>query len=262
MSLPLPPEAVQGEDTLYSDVELYEQILGAIGEREEVGCYASFAPHAGARILELGCGTGRLSQPLAERGFVVTGLDHASGMLSVARRKAEGRPAAPRYVHADLREFELGSTFDLILLPNNTLGHLHCLADLTAMLSCVRSHLAAGGRFVLDIFNPSPGRLALGPEHLFPVLAFDDASGTRVEVTETSHYDLATQVSQLRWHLSFADGRKTTLRFRLRVFFPQELDALLSLHGWTIEAKYGDHGKSTFGSASPHQLLVCTRLSG
>ena len=121
MSLPLPPEAAQGEDTLYNDVELYEQILGAIGEREEVGCYASFAPHAGARILELGCGTGRLSQPLAERGFVVTGLDHASGMLSVARRKAEGRPAASRYVHADLREFELVEKGEITLVRATSL---------------------------------------------------------------------------------------------------------------------------------------------
>ena len=262
MGLPLPPEQDPDTETLYSDGELYEQILSAIGERDETACYASLAPHPGASVLELGCGTGRLSQPLAERGFAVTGLDDAAAMLSVARRKARARPAAPRYVQADLRDFDLGSAFDLVLLANNTLGHLHGLDDLTAMFRCVRNHLTDDGRFVIDIFNPSPGRLALGPDHVFPVLEFNDATGQRVEVSETARYDLATQVSQLRWHLGFADGRKSTLRFKLRVFFPQELDALLALNGFAIEAKYGDHGRSPFGSASPHQLLVCKRLSG
>jgi SAM-dependent methyltransferase len=262
LSLQLPPEPDPDNETLYSDAELYEQILSAIGERDEVACYASLAPHPGARVLELGCGTGRLSQPLADRGFAVTGLDRAAAMLSVARRKARGRAAAPHYVQADLREFDLGPAFELVLLANNTLGHLHGLDELTAMLRCVRSHLSDGGRFVIDIFNPSPGRLALGPDHVFPVLEFNDATGQRVEVSETAHYDLATQVSQLQWQLNFADGRKATLRFQLRVYFPQELDALLALNGFAIEAKYGDHGKSPFGSASPHQLLVCRKLSG
>ena len=262
MRQPLPPEPDGCGDTLYSDAELYEQILSAIGERDEVTCYASLAQHPAARILELGCGTGRLSQPLAELGFVVTGLDSAAAMLSVARRKAVGRTVAPHYIQGDLRDFDLGAVFDLVILPNNTLGHLHSVAELAAMLGRVRSHLGDGGLFVLDIFNPSPGRLALGPEHQFPLLSFSDSAGALVVVTESSHYNLATQVSRLSWHLTFADGRKTTLQFSLRVFFPQELDALLMLHGFAIEAKYGDLGRSNFGSASPHQLLVCSKLSG
>lgn len=247
---------------MYSDAELYEQLLSAIGPRGEVDFYASLAPRAGARVLELGCGTGRLSQPLSERGFEMTGLDRSPAMLKVAQQKAAGRVQAPRYVRGDLRDFDLGTSYDLVLLPNNTLGHLHHLADLGAMLKRVHEHLGDEGRFVIDIFNPSPGRLALGPEHVFAVLEFVDGAGSRVEVKESSRYDLASQISELDWHLAWADGRRATLHFSLRIYFPQELDALLRLHGFAIEAKYGDHARRAFGSASPQQLLVCRRLSG
>jgi hypothetical protein len=128
------------------------------------------------------------------------------------------------------------------------------------MLQCVRRHLRDDGLFAIDIFNPSPGRLALGPEHVFPVLTFIDGAGLRVEVSENSRYDLATQISDLDWHLSWSDGRRATLHFSLRIYFPQELDALLQLHGFAIVAKYGDPAKGAFGSASPQQLLVCRKL--
>ncbi len=249
-------------ESLYSDAELYERLVWAIGDRGEADFYAALAGHAQARILELGSGTGRLSLPLAERGFAVTGIDNAPGMVAVARRHALRRQAAAVFGVADLRDFELGARFDLIVLPNNTLGHVHTLVDLRSLLRCVQAHLAEDGLFVIDMFNPSPGRLALDASFVFPVLSFEDETGASVDVTETSRYDVATQTSHLRWHLAGPGVAQRTLDFKLRVYFPQELDALLSLSGFAIQARYGDYDRAPFGSSSPQQLLVCRRLSG
>ena len=54
------------------------------------------------------------------------------------------------------------------------------------------------------------------------------------------------------------DGSEVTEKLPLRMFFPEELDALLKYHGFIVERKYGDYDESPFESESPMQIVVCS----
>jgi ubiquinone/menaquinone biosynthesis C-methylase UbiE len=77
-----------------------------------IAFYTALAQETGSPVLEIACGTGRVSIPTARLGFTVTGLDIVPGMLEQARRKSAGLPT--RWVEGDGRTFDLGEQFRLI----------------------------------------------------------------------------------------------------------------------------------------------------
>ena len=88
------------------------------GFLDDLPCYITLARRYGPRLLELACGTGRLTIPLAREGFAVTGLDLSPEMLRIAERKLEREPP-------EVRERRRGSPF----FPRS--------GDLTALSSSV-----------------------------------------------------------------------------------------------------------------------------
>ena len=122
----------------------------------------------GGPILELACGTGRVSLPLAKAGFAVTGTDVSDSMLAEARKKAAAASVAIEWLKADVRSFDLGRKFPLVIFPFNTIAVMHEIEDLEACLASVKRHLAPGGRFIIDVFNPSLDILRRDPGQRFP----------------------------------------------------------------------------------------------
>lgn len=213
----------------------------------------------GEPVLELGCGTGRLCIALAAAGIDVTGLDRAPAMLEEARHKARQRGATIQFVHADCRDYSLERQFRLIFFANNSLSHLLTRAEVESCFRCVRQHLAPGGRFILDLFTPSLRILTRHPAQHYPVGRYDDPDGSGlVAVTETNRYDPATQVNHIVWHYRWESRPEVVhIPLDLRMFYPQEIDALLEYNGFAIEHKYGDYKETPFGGDSPKQLLIC-----
>ena len=97
--------------------------------------------------LEVGCGTGQLTIPVAGLGLPVVGLDLSSAMLNVARSRASAVNAPVTFVQGDMRDFRLERDFKLIFVARNSLLHLLSTADLLAALTAVRRHLAPDGVF-------------------------------------------------------------------------------------------------------------------
>ena len=216
------------------------------------------AQRCGDPILELTCGTGRVSLHLAHVGFRVTGLDISDSMLLVARNKAAQQGAHVDWVKADIRNFQLGQTFPLIIFPFNTVAILLTSEDLEACLACVKTHLEPGGKFILDVFNPSLEILSREPGKRYFHAEYPDPDGLGdVVVTETHSYDAARQINNLLLFYKLP-GREEELveELRIRIYFPQELDALLKYNGFTLEHKFGYYDESPFQSASEKQLIV------
>ena len=110
---------------------------------------------AGAAILELGAGTGRLTCDLAVRGFSVTGVDIAAAMLSQAQvRVSRLDPDVAFRVtlrQGDLTSLDLRRLFDLVICPYHTLAHIPAgAAWKNAFLTAAR-HLAPGGLFAVHL---------------------------------------------------------------------------------------------------------------
>lgn len=242
--------------SIYDSGTEYDALAIGYNANGEADFYASYVL-SGSRILELACGTGRLTVPLAERGFAVTGLDNSQSMLKTAEAKAAAYSVYPEFVLGDMCDFALDAQFDLIFLPNNSLGHLHTLSDIRACFASVRRHLSPQGRFIVDMFSPSLRLLLREPNTHYPVTKYTRSDGKTVAVSETVFYDAATQINHSLWHYQ-SDGESAEVRsLDLRIFFPQELDGLLNLSGLTIEAKYGGFDNSAFTGASRQQIVVC-----
>ena len=243
---------------LYADGDLYDLIIKTPYQEAEIDFYSALAEGMNTSILELGCGTGRLSVPLAARGHAVTGIDCADSMLEAARTKAKAAGTQVKLMLADFRSFDVGAQFGLIIFPFNSISHLYSLDDLMGCFSSVRSHLAADGLFVIDINNPTPDQMGNDPDARVWLRSWMAASGEKIDAYEASSYDLATQVHERTLFLQHAD-QEAQLNFRTRLYFPQEIDNLLRCAGFKIVRKCGSFGTEAFTSASQQQLIICSK---
>ncbi len=240
---------------LYDHPALYDALL-PVGAH--LPYYAELAGRASGGILELACGTGQLTVPLASAGFQVTGLDLSEPMLTVARQRAAARHVSVEHVLGDMRAFDLGRRFALIFIARNSLLHLHSPKDLLAAFAMVRRHLEPGGIFAFDIFNPSVRLLARPPNQRFPVMQVETESFGTLSVEQTSEYDAARQVNVGSWYVS-APGRPDAwvLSLALRSIFPQELPLLLAAGGFHLQSREGDVDHTPFDSSSRSQVCLC-----
>ena len=245
-------------ERFYSDGRLYDRLFP--GGEPAVDFYRAEADRQGGCVLELGCGTGRTLIPIASDGHPCTGLELSSDMLTEAQRKADERAVAVEWVQGDMRDFDLGHTFDLVFIAANSLLHLHETADLLSCFRSVRAHLAPGARFIFDVFNPSVRLLADadGVRRTRDVLSFvdPDRGNVRVDVAET--YDAAAQVTRGTWHLSSdLEPDFFVAPLELRSIFPQELPLLLSQSGLQLVERFGDWSGRPFTGDAAIQLCVC-----
>lgn len=246
---------------LYRDGRHYDALNSFL--TADIPFYVEEAKCAGGPVLELACGTGRLTIPIAQSGVEITGLDLSPSMLAHARTKADAAGVKIDFVESDCRSFDLGRKFELIFMAFNSVQHMHDYASQAALFANVRKHLAEGGRFIFDVFNPRMGFLARSPEERWPEREYEDPDGNGTIVLEhTMRYDDAAQVNQVTWYFSRRAANRFERDFRveqlhMRCFFPQELDLLVRSQGFEIVEKFGNFERKPFASGDPKQVVVC-----
>lgn len=220
--------------------------------------YLTLAQRIGGSVLEVGCGTGRITIPLAQQGIQITGLDIVPQMLERARSKAASLPI--RWVEADVRSFDLGTRFHFIFETGAVFQHLHERLDQEAMLERVRDHLEPDGRFVVGSMFPNADLLK-NEDTEQAWFSYTNSQGHEEQVSGTQHYDelrqIRTETAYRRWRNE--EGREIlkVTPLRLRFFYPQEMEALLHYNGFTILERYGDSDFSPLTNDSRHMIYVC-----
>jgi SAM-dependent methyltransferase len=241
---------------IYDDPEFYD--LEFQGRAFDIDFWRRRALRAGGNVLEVACGTGRITLPVARAGVAITGLDVSAPMLALARRKAERDALHIDWVHADCRAFSLPTRFRLIFIAANALQHLHDLASIESCFRCVRDHLEPGGEFILDVFNPDVAKLSRKRDerYLFKEMPVEGERPIRVETS--SEYNDASQLLQFDLHYLDSENRVLrTKRVAMRCFFPLELDLLCRHFGLEVCEKFGFHDERPFEPGSPKQIVVC-----
>ncbi|MDZ5662402.1 class I SAM-dependent methyltransferase [Nocardioides sp. S-58] len=245
-------------ERFYADGRRYDRLFP--GGEQAIAFYRAEADRQGGSVLELGSGTGHKLVPIASDGHPCTGLELSPEMLAEARRKADDRGVEVTWVQGDMRSFDLGRTYDLVMIAANSLLHLHEAADVVACFRTVRRHLAPGGRLVLDVFNPSVEVLARadGVRRRRDALSFADPDRGILHVDVAETYDAAAQVTRGTWSFSTdAEADVVVAPLGMRSIFPQELPLLLSLGGLRLVERYGDWSRAPFTGESPLQLCIC-----
>jgi len=199
----------------------YDADMGAAADAmDDLPFYLQLARQAAAAghaVLELGCGTGRITLPIAREGIEIVGLDNAPAMLDVARRKAAAEELELPWVEADMRDFRLDRRFGLVIVPYRSFLHLLTPEDQASCLATVRQHLLPGGRLALNFFVP-------------PITA---TSGQGAPV-----------ISRLNKGM------------RLRHVSRDEMAALLHAAGLEVEALYGGFAGEPFTSSSGEMVWL------
>lgn len=226
----------------------YEAFLGAAAEDLP---YYMEAMRGCPAVLDLACGSGRLSLPLAQAGHRIVGVDREAAMLAAARRRCAGLAPAPQWLQADIRGFRLERPVDGAVLAYNGLQHLCDAADLDAFFESLRRALKPQGRFALDLHLPQAALLARDPDEWFGLENGPLSPGGERLVAERSAYDPVTQVLAQSWIASRPDGGSRQLGLRLRQFFPQELRALLRAQGFRTLSHEGGFARRSAGALQP-----------
>lgn len=248
---------------LYEVPDLYDVFMGEDPSASALAFYDGLIESHGGPVLELGCGTGRITIPIAQRTHEIVGLDSSAAMLARAKQKAEAIGVQIPWVQADMRRFELGRRFGLVFVAAQSFQHLLTRQDVEQALSQVRRHVATGGAFLVQMFTPSPTILAraIDGAGLFPTSKdwyTDVRSGRRFAATIRIVYDPVTQVSVSTYDYRSDDGEaRGSFAITMRQFFPQEIDALLHYNGFEVVAKYGDVERTPFDQKPTYQHIVC-----
>lgn len=242
----------------------YDAAYAALGQLgPDADFYRGLARESGGPVLELGCGTGRVLLEIAAEGIACTGLDLSATMLDVLRAKLTGISGiSPRLVQSEMQAFELpGERFALVFSAFRAFQHLYSVEDQLRCLACVRAHLAPGGRFAFDVFNPRLDVIWVEEAPEAEDLRFRDGEDEIVRFVRATR-DRPTQTLSLvmryeRRRAGEPVGSEEA-RFRMRWFTRYELEHLLARAGFGEVSIYGDFDRTPVGRGSPSLVVVAS----
>lgn len=229
----------------------------------------SLASGEARNVLDLGCGTGRITIPMARSGHRIDGIDQSKEMLDLARQKLDGEPEEVRssvfLTEGDMTDFHFEQRYDLVLISHNTL-HEHQRYQVRLIFQQIQKHLAPDGFLFLDLSNP--------------FTYFSHQEGDNVWIEDQSFQDPNTgyllhqrssvsidksdqRVRVLRTLKSYEDDTipegAYTHESTYHLLYPHEVELLLNKAGMQIAELYGGYERESFGEDS-RRLVVIAHL--
>ena len=249
--------------------EFYDTMYNQLARRD-IEFFVDYAKKAGGKILELGCGTGRVLIPTAVAGCEITGLDLSPFMLQKCREKVAKLPAETRknirLIQGDMTNFATGEKYALATIPFRPLQHLITIAEQKACLDCINTHLVKKGKLVFDVYHTYLPRLIdtkyFMEMEVGPALTLPDGRVIK-RTNRTAAFHHAEQYNDIEFifYVSYPDGKKERLvhAFPMRYFYRYEIEHLLSLCGFKILEFYGNFDKSQFSDESQEMIFVAEK---
>ena len=232
--------------------------------RRDVRFWQNLAERIGGRVLELGCGTGRVSVPVARTAYEFVGIDRSSEMLRRIRtrfRRAKLDKRA-RLVRGDIRmlPFDARRPFQLVMAPYGIMQSLLRESDLNAALVSMARITACGGTVGVDLVPDLPKwaeykrRVAFqGPRR---------PGGSHITLIESVHQDRARRITVFdQEYVERFGGSSSTHRFSLtfRTLSLPQMTRRLERVGFRVEAVFGDYAGAAWNRESDVWLILATK---
>ncbi|MCD6320614.1 MAG: class I SAM-dependent methyltransferase [Candidatus Desulfofervidaceae bacterium] len=225
---------------------------------DDVYFYLNYLSLPPRRILEVGCGTGRIAVPLAQNGHEVIGIDISLPMLRVAKEKK----VFPFYpICMDMRCLGLKGNFDFILMPFNVLGFLTTSEERLSFLKQLIPVLNPNGKIIIDLFVPSQRKVKTKK---YVKKFVHTTTGTLVikQTQETYNKD-RIKIEQV--YKQYEYGKTTPLHtyrnnFSLAIIDAETLETELLEAGLWIEEMFGDYIQTPFNPKSSPRLLAIAAI--
>lgn len=201
-------------------------------------------------MLDLGCGSGRLTAPLVSDGHRVCAIDLSPSMLARAAARVRRVPARgggqALLMRADLRALPVRGRFPLAIAAFHTIQHLIDDRELISFFRAVRRLLGNTGWFAFDTFSPDPRWLARRPNAWHDRTLFrHPQSGTRLAYSVSHRLDETRSALHMRFGYQHVDaagrstGRRRVIRLCHRQLSPDDVDRLLRRSGLRVIARWG-----------------------
>ena len=222
-------------DFIYN-ADIYDGLNNSLSDLE---FYKKWLPqNKDAKILELCCGTGRLTIPIAKDGYNIKGVDYTLSMLERAKEKAFQAGLKIDFIEADIRGLDLGEKFDFIFIPFNSIHHLYKNEDL------------------FDCFNPNIQYIVENERKQQVITEYTTNDGRKVLIKQSMHYESASQINRIKWQYFIDDKFHSVQNMDMRLFFPQELNSYLKQIGFNIIHKFGNFTEREFEDNSEKQIYI------
>jgi len=215
---------------------------------DDIKLYLNCVHKTKGNILELACGTGRVTltilKEVSERQVVA--LDLSEKMLSVLNAKIAGEPSISNnltVLRKDMKDFELGIKFGLILLIWRSFQLLRNDEDAVKCLQSVRRHMEPGSLFLLSVFLPSE---SYGEDWLGKVnLSYEttDNSNNRIRrSTKNVSSDCINQVIEydIIYDIQSPQGDKEIVEEKmiLKYYYPDQIKEMVTRYGFIVVDEY------------------------
>jgi SAM-dependent methyltransferase len=215
-------------------------------------------------VLELMCGTGRISIPLLEAGVNLTCVDVSPAMLAILRQKLAARGLSASVVQANVTDLNLEARFDVILLPFQGFHELHTKTEQQKALNEIARSLVPNGCFICTLHNPRVRLQSItrGLKHYgtFPRVDGDGFVSLSVDLK----YEPETGIVK-GWQIigELDSAERKMVEHRLPVQFSLiEFDVfkeLLKSANFAIEDVFGNYDFSPFIPEISPYIIVCSR---
>ena len=207
----------------------------------------------GTRLLDLACGQGWLTIPLAQHGFQVTGLDLSAELLARAEQAAELAGVQIVWVRGDMRDLpgEWSEYFESVSLTLSEFGCFTDESDNQRVLDEVARVLKPGGRFLLDIVVNRDGLVLRGETR-------NCLEGDGFFVAEEGSLDLLTGIHERVFHW-YHQGQRHEAKWRIRAYTPPEVARMLETAGLRALAAYGSLAGDKLARDSTGMVFVAQK---
>jgi len=236
--------------------------------KDDISFYLEYASKLPGNILELACGTGRVTIPLANEGYNICGIDLSKEMLDQLKVKMENlQEEVKQRIHitqADMTNFELGRVFSLIIIPFRSFQLLISEEQQKACLHTVHRHLSEEGYFIINVFKPYAqlDKSWIQPE-ILDWETVDPITSNKVRRTHIRReIDLENQIiyPELIYYVTDQDGieEKIVEPLALKYYYEEQIRNLLQSNGFKIVEEMGYYDRRQI-SEGPELIFICKK---
>lgn len=209
-------------------------------------------------ILELMCGTGRVSIPLINEGFPLTCVDYSEEMLEIFRNKINGSQNV-KIVCQDVCELDLPEQYDLIIIPSNSISEIIDPEKRRLAIRRIYEHLTPDGIFFCTLYNPEY-RIEQADGSLRYLGKYKLENGRTLVITYYNIYAPEWRiVSGTQFYEIYENNRmveKRCLDIRFSIIYKEEICKMAGGEGFCLKAAYGDYAPYHYDESSMYMNLL------
>lgn len=228
-------------------------------QNQDIEFWKQFAQNYGEPILEIACGSGRVTIPLLKAGFQITAIDFSEKMLALLKQNA-GNYTNLELVQADMRHFSLENKFAKAFISYFSLQQLLTIPDMLNCLQTIHKHLQSGGKLGLDIMPcvcEGPDKMELSPLYSAPF------QGKTVTMYSSYQIDRLHQIKH--WqdkYYEVSETGRTVLenKVSLKECPPDLMELLLEKAGFRLVEKYGGFQQQEITTDSQNILYIAQKI--